>query len=81
MVKTIVISLALYLITQALTLGIIYILGLFNSNIMNLINNTDIVNTDTIRYVMYAGVGIYIIYIIFYYILGRKQFEKGVNVE
>ena len=81
MVKTIVISLALYLITQALTLGIIYILGLFNSNIMNLINTTDIVNTDTIRYVMYAGVGIYIIYIIFYYILGRKQFEKGVNVE
>ena len=81
MVKTLIISFALYLITQAFTLGLIYILGLFNSNIMNLINTTEIVNVDAIRYIMYAGIGIYFVYIIFYYILGEKQFEKGINVE
>lgn len=81
MVKTLIISFALYLITQALTLGLIYIFGLFNSNVMNLINTTDIVNVDAIRYIMYAGIGIYIVYILFYYILGKKQLEKGVNVE
>ena len=48
---------------------------------MNLINTTEIVNVDAIRYIMYAGIGIYFVYIIFYYILGEKQFEKGINVE
>ena len=48
---------------------------------MNLINTTDIINIETIKYVMYAGIGIYIVYILFYYILGQKQLEKGVNVE
>ena len=81
MLKTLITSFALYLVTQALTLGVIYILGLFNSNIMNLINTTEIVNVDAIKYVMYAGIGIYVVYILFYYILGKKQLEKGVNVE
>lgn len=81
MVKTLIISFALYLITQAITLGLVCIFGLFNSNVMNLINTTDIVNVEAIKYVMYAGIGIYLVYIMFYYILGEKQFEKGVNVE
>lgn len=81
MLKTLITSFALYLVTQALTLGVIYIFGLFNSNIMNLINTTEIVNVDAIKYVMYAGIGIYVVYILFYYILGKKQLEKGVNVE
>ena len=81
MVKTLIISFALYLITQALTLVFVYIFGLFNSNIMNLINTTDIVNVDAIKYVMYAGIGIYVVYITFYYILGKKRLEKGVNVD
>lgn len=81
MVKTLIISFVLYLITQAITLGLVCIFGLFNSNVMNLINTTDIVNVEAIKYVMYAGIGIYLVYIMFYYILGEKQFEKGVNVE
>ncbi|MGM9970202.1 MAG: hypothetical protein ACI35S_07390, partial [Anaeroplasma sp.] len=59
----------------------IYIFGLFNSNVMNLINTTDIINVDAIKYVMYAGIGIYLFYITFYYNLGKRQLEKGVNVE
>lgn len=81
MVKTLIISFALYLITQALTLGLIYIFGLFNPNVMNLINTTEIVNVNAIKSIMYAGIGIYIVYISFYYILGKKQLEKGVNVD
>ncbi|MDO4283617.1 MAG: hypothetical protein Q4D02_08290 [Clostridia bacterium] len=81
MIKTIIISFALYFLTQAFTLGCIYIFGLFNSNVMNLINTTDIVDIDAIRDIMYMGIGIYTLYIIFYYILGKKQFEKGVNID
>lgn len=81
MVRTIVIGFGLYLITQVITLSLIYILGLFNSSIMNLINTSDIINVEAIKWVMICGVGVYVIYIIFYYILGKKVFEKGVNVE
>lgn len=81
MVKTLIISFALYLITQALTLGLIYIFGLFNPNVMNLINTTEIVNVNAIKSIMYAGIGIYVVYILFYYILGKKKLEKGVNVD
>lgn len=79
--KTIIIGFALYLITQVITLCLIYVFGLFNSNVMNLINTTDIVNINAIKSVMYVGIGIYVVYIMFYYILGKKQLEKGVNVD
>lgn len=81
MLKTIIIGFALYLITQAITLGLIYVIGLFNPNIMNLINTSDMVNIDAIKSVMYIGIVIYIVYIIFYYIIGKKQLEKGVNLD
>ena len=81
MAKTLIIAFALYMITQVLTLGVIFVFGLFNSNVMNLINTTDIVNIDAIKSVMYMGIGIYVVYIIFYYILGHLQLKKGVNVD
>ena len=81
MAKTLIIAFALYMITQVLTLGVIFVIGLFNPNVMNLINTTDIINIDAIKSVMYMGIGIYLVYIIFYYILGYIQLKKGVNVD
>ncbi len=79
--RTLVIGFGLYIVTQIITLSIVFIFGLFNSNIMNLINTTDIINIDTIKLLMLAGIGIYIIYIVFYYFLGNESLKKGVNVE
>ena len=81
MTKTLIIGFALYIITQIVTLGAIYVFGLFNPNVMNLINTTDIINIDAIKSVMYMGIGIYVAYIIFYYILGGIQLKKGINVD
>ena len=81
MVKTLVFSFVLYMLTQVVTLVVIFIYGLFNPNVMNIINTTDIINIDAIKSVMYVGIGTYIAYIIFYYLLGKKQLEKGVNVD
>ena len=81
MLRTIVISFTLYFAFQVLTLGLIAIYGLFNPNVMNLLNTTDIVNIDAIKNVMYAGIGIYVAYIIILYVWGNKEFKKGVNVE
>jgi hypothetical protein len=81
MVKTLVISFVLYMLTQVVTLAVIFIYGLFNPNVMNIINTTDIINIDAIKSVMYVGIGTYVAYIIFYYFLGKKQLEKGINVD
>lgn len=81
MAKTIIIGFALYMFTQSITLGLILVSGLVNPDIMNLISTTDIIDIDTIKSLMYTGSGIYAVYIIFYYVFGKKQLEKGVNVE
>ena len=81
MARSIVIGFVLYFIFQSLTLGLIGIYGLFNPEVMNLINTTDIVNVEAIKCVMYAGIGIYIVYAIILYLLGKIYLNKGINVE
>ena len=81
MVKSIVLSFILYFVFQGLTLGFIALYGLFNPEVMNLLNTTDIVNVDAIKSVMYVGIGIYVVYAIVFYVLGLVQLKKGVNVE
>jgi len=81
MVRSIIIGFVLYFIFQGLTLGLIAFYGLFNPEVMNLINTTDIVNVEAIKSVMYAGIGIYVVYIICLYYIGQKHLNKGVNIE
>ena len=81
MARSIVIGFILYFVFQGLTLGLIAIYGLFNPDVMNLINTTDIVNIEAIKSVMHAGIGIYVVYIIILYYLGKINLNKGVNVE
>ena len=81
MLKSTIIGIGLYLATSTMTLLIIYIIGLFNKNIMNVINTTEIVNVDAIKNIMIIGVGIYVIYNIVYYVIGKIQLKKGVNID
>lgn len=81
MLKTIIIGFGLYMITQMVSLIVIYGFGLFNPDVMNLIKTTEMINIDIIKMLIYAAIGLYVIYITFYYILGKKQLEKGVNIE
>ena len=81
MSKSVGIGFILYLGTQAISLLVIFIAGLFNDKIMNLINTTEMINIDTIKMIMYGAIVLYLIYIVIYYIIGKKQLEKGVNVE
>lgn len=81
MCKSIVVGFVLYLIFQTFTLGLIGIYGLINPDVMNLLNTTDMINVDAIKNVMYAGIGVYVVYSIVLYFLGQKELNKGVNVE
>lgn len=80
-VKSIEIGVGLYFITQIITVILVLIMGAFNPDIMNLINTEEIVPTSIIKKIMYAGTGIYVVYTLLYYFLGKKTFEKGVNVD
>lgn len=81
MVKSIATAIVLYMLTQLLSLAGIYILGIFNTQVMNLINTTDMISIDSIKNILYFAIGIYIIYIVIYYLVAKRQLERGVNVE
>lgn len=81
MSRSIIYGIVLYMFTSTLTLGFVYIAGLFNEGIMNIINTTEIVNVDSIKSVMVIGIIIYLVYNIVYYLIGKRQLSKGVNVD
>ena len=58
-----------------------YVFALFNEDIMNLFNTVSAPSVDIIKQILYGGMALYVIYIISYYFIGKKQFEKGVNVD
>lgn len=81
MVKSILIGFGLYMGTNIFTLAIIGIVGLFNQDIMNVIKTTGIIETDVIKMLLIAASFVYMFYNIFYYWIGKKQFEKGVEID
>lgn len=80
-IKSVVISFAIYMIFQIVSVLLIFIFGLLNSNIMNLINTTEMIDIGTIKAIMFVAIGVYAIYAAFCYVFGQKQFSKGVNVD
>lgn len=80
-VKSVLIGFGLYMGTNAFTLAIIGIMGMVNQEIRNVIKTTGMIETDIIKTLMIVASLVYIIYNIFYYWIGKKQFEKGVNVD
>lgn len=78
---SIIFAFALYMIMQTLTLVGMVIYGAFNPDIMNLINTTTALDITAIKSAMYFAIVDYAIYIIFLFVFGQKQLEKGVNVD
>ena len=80
-IKSIIYGFITYILTQTLTLIIMFIFGIFNKDIMNLFTTNNIINIDILKIIMYGAIAIYVIYIIIYYIIGLKLFKKGIDVE
>ena len=81
MVKSIVYGFICYIVTQGLTLLIVFIVGLFNKDIMNLFITNNIVNIDVVKLIMFIGIVIYTIYLYIYYKVDLMLFNKGIDVE
>ena len=48
---------------------------------MNLINTKDTISVEAIKFIIGVAIAIYMVYNIAYYLIGKKQLEKGVNVD
>ena len=81
MLKSIIYGFICYTVTSIFSLLIVFIFGLFNKDIMNLFTTNTILNINILKTIMYGVIIIYLIYIIIYYLIGLKLFNKGVDVD
>ena len=70
-----------YMATQVFALIIIYVVALFNDNIMNLFRTVELINVETIKIIIYLAIIIYTVTLIVIYFVNQYLFKKGVNVE
>ena len=79
-VKSIVIGFLTYIILSSMSLGVLYIAGLVNNDIMSIITNIE-VSSNALKSMMLVGTFVYAIYNIGIYFIGNKLLNKGVNVD
>ena len=70
-----------YIITQIFVLLIIFIVGIFNKDIMNLFVTKTIINIDMIKLAIYMSFSIYTLALFIGYFVNVKLFKNGVNVD
>lgn len=79
MVKSILIGFLIYILLSSLSIGILYIGGVINSDIMNIFNST-FVSSNVLKVVMIIGIVIYLLYDLGIYIVGNKLLNNGIDV-
>ena len=79
-VKSILIGFTIYMILSIISLVVLYIVGLFNSDIMSVFNNIA-VSSNAMKITMIIGICIYAVYIFAIYFTGKKILNNGVNVD
>jgi hypothetical protein len=79
-VKSIIVGFVIYIMLSLFSLGILYVMGLLNPEIMTIFNNIN-VSSNVIKSMMLIAICIYIIYNLIIYCIGNKLLNKGVNIE
>ena len=79
-VKSIIIGFAIYIILSSMSLGVLFSVGLLNSDIMSLFNNIE-VSSNALKGMMLVAILVYAIYNLVIYFIGNKLLNKGVNVD
>ena len=70
-----------YLLSQSIVLLLIFVVGLFDSSIMDLFKNNIILSTHSFKLLIALAIALYLLIITIMNILCKKQLSKGVNVE
>ena len=80
MLKTLIYGFVSYLVTMVITLLIVYISSLINSNVMTLIKD-NIGNVGTIKTLLSIIAIMYTCFIFIFYFFGENKLEEGVNID
>lgn len=80
-IKSVIYGIILFIVMSITTVLLLYIVGLFDKNIMNLFDTVEAPNKETMRLLMFGGIILYTLYNILYGLIGNRQIKKGVNVE
>ena len=70
-----------YLLSQGIVLLLIFIVGLFNSGIMNLFTSNILLDTSSFKLLIVLASIVYLLIITLMSIVCKKEFNKGVNIE
>jgi len=70
-----------YLFTQIFAIIIVFVVAIFNKDLMNLFYTVESLNVDIIKILIYLSTIIYLLNIIILYFLNSKLFRKGVNID
>lgn len=81
MLKSIIIAFAIYMASNILSISFLYVIGLFNPDIMNLVTTTDTISIDAFKAIMLYAIIIYTVLNVIYLLISKWQFNKGVNVD
>ena len=79
--KSVIVGIILYFSIQIIILVLIYVMGLFDNSINVLLNNSVIKDLANVKNLIIVVDIIYILFISIMYIVGKKIFLKGINVE
>lgn len=80
-VRTIVYSFVLYVLTSLLLLLVIYIIGLINPVVMDIFKSSNLISIDCIKQTLYIAIIFYIFMTLIVSYVGNLIFQKGVNVD
>ena len=80
-IKAVIIGIVSYFTIQLIIIGIIYCLGLLNSNLNSLFTDSNVYDVGAIKHLVIMVGIVYIVFITIMYFVGKKLFKKGVNVD
>ncbi len=70
-----------YLLSQGMVLLLVFIVGLFNKNIMDLFKSNVVFTASSFKLLVVLAIGLYLLIIWLMSIICKKEFNKGVNIE
>ena len=70
-----------YILSQSIVLLLVFIVGLFNSSIMNLFTSNILLDTNSLKLLIALSIVLYLSIIGLMSIICKKELSKGVNIE
>ena len=81
MMLSVVYGFVTYLLTQIFTIFVVFVVAIFNKDLMNLFYTMDSLSIGTIKLCIYLAIVIYTTNIFILYFVNSKLFSEGINVD